>query len=187
MNIVHIGGCNTQAEIKHITELRDAGHDYYVPGDSTFEQTVRRIMDADEIHIWDINREFELGLVFFFSVHALHHKLHWRIKIFDKVKGPYNDLFHKIVRDHAAKRAEFVKSIAIGETVFVPVKAETRLRVDELETVVNIKDGRFKLACDEAKGSCEDCAVEEECQRMKIRLEAAAEKHDNLMEADDGS
>ena len=82
MNIVHIGAGTTRSEIEHITEMRDAGHDYFVPGDSTCEQTVRRIMDADEIHIWDLTREFELGMVYFFSVHALHHKLNWCIKLF---------------------------------------------------------------------------------------------------------
>lgn len=82
MNIVHIGAGTTLAEIKHITALRDAGHDYFVPGDSTHEQTVRRIINADEIHIWDISREFELGLVYFHSVGALHYNLNWRVRLF---------------------------------------------------------------------------------------------------------
>lgn len=85
MNIVFIGEDDTLAAINHVIEHREAGHDVYVPGPGTGEQLVRRIIDADEIHIWDRDMEFELGMVYFFSVHALHYGLGWVIKMFNGV------------------------------------------------------------------------------------------------------
>ncbi len=82
MKIVFIGSDDTLEAIEHIIKHREAGDDVFVPGDSTGEQLVRRIMDADEIHIWDITDEFKLGMVYFFAQHALHHKLRWAIKLF---------------------------------------------------------------------------------------------------------
>ncbi len=178
MNIVHIGRGTTVEEIEHITEQRDAGHDYFVPGDSTYEQLVRRIMDADEIHIWDITKEFELGMIYFFSVEALHHKLHWRIVIFDKKEAPYTAWFEKIQLDHAAAvdhRQQFVESVRVGETVFTPI------HVSDLETVTKIEDAgqlrgpqttftpsvEVKLPCagnDEMRAiPCGECGNQEEC------------------------
>ena len=125
MKIVHIGAGTTEAEIKHISTARIAGHDYFVPGDSTYEQTVRRIQDADEIHIWDMGREFELGMICFYSVHALHYKLRWRVRIFDDRDAPYTAWFRKIQRDQQAAvedRLQFVESVRVGETVFTPAK-----------------------------------------------------------------
>ncbi len=80
MNIVHIGAGTSPEEIAHIVALLRAWHDVFVPGlgGGGYEQLVRRIIDADEIHVWDIGREFELGMVYFYSVH----KLHWRVKLF---------------------------------------------------------------------------------------------------------
>lgn len=121
MKIVHIGAGTTLAEIKHIAEQREAGHDYFVPGDNTYEQTVRRIMDADEIHVFDITREFELGLVYFFSVEALHHKLHWRIRLFDDADGPCLELFHKMQDDYEADvLRRYPDAIIIGKAIFTP-------------------------------------------------------------------
>lgn len=82
MNIVHIGKGTGHEEILHIAGLRADGHDVYVPGERTGEQLVRRIIDADQIHIWDATMVFELGMVYFYSVYALHHKLGWSIKVF---------------------------------------------------------------------------------------------------------
>ena len=53
---------------------------------------MRRICDADEIHIFDI----ELGMV---SVEALHHR---RIKIFDDREAPHMAWFQEIVQDQEA-------------------------------------------------------------------------------------
>lgn len=82
MNIVHIGRGTTPEEIDHIMSLRDAGNDVYVPGDSTGEQLVRRIIGAQEIHVWNADMVFELGMVYFYSVHALHYGTAWAIKVF---------------------------------------------------------------------------------------------------------
>lgn len=84
MKIVFIGSDDTLEAIDHVIEHREAGHDVYVPGPGG-EQLVRRIIDADEIHIWDRDMEFELGMVYFFSVHALHYGLSWAIKMFNGV------------------------------------------------------------------------------------------------------
>ncbi len=80
LKIVHIGRGTTPDEINHIIGLRSYGHDVYIPGDSTHEQLIRRIIDADEIHIFDAGMVFELGMVYFFSVHALHYRLSWVVK-----------------------------------------------------------------------------------------------------------
>lgn len=85
MKIVHIGKGCVPEEINSIVFLREAGHEVYVPGHAvpgTHEQLVRRIIDADEIHIWDAAMVFELGMVYFFSVHALHYGLGWCIRVF---------------------------------------------------------------------------------------------------------
>ena len=77
LKIVHIGKATAGTEVEHIKCQRDAGNEVYVyaPGQNTYEQLMRRIIDADEIHIFAADMPFELGMVYFFSLHALHHKL----------------------------------------------------------------------------------------------------------------
>ncbi len=86
MNIVHIG-TGTKEEAHYILDLRRSGHKVFLPGLANREQLVRRIMDADEIHVWDITREFELGMIYFYSVHALHHSLSWTVRLFGDGRG----------------------------------------------------------------------------------------------------
>lgn len=115
LNIVHIGKGTALAEIDHIVELRTAGHDVYVPGDSTYEQLVRRIIDADEIHIFDTGMVFELGMIYLFSVHAQHYGLGWVIKMFGDPNPA--DKFFTLFTQHArmillpaAENAHFVQA-----------------------------------------------------------------------------
>lgn len=82
MRIVHIGKAVSVQEHNHIISRRDAGHEVYVPGDGTGEQLVRRIIEADEIHVWDASMVFELGMVYFYSVHATQYHLSWMIRVF---------------------------------------------------------------------------------------------------------
>ena len=73
---------------------------------------MRRICDADEIHIFDATREFELGMVCFFSVEALHHR---RIKIFD------DRIWHGSARLSGITRLLFsVKDVVPGTEKIVP-------------------------------------------------------------------
>ena len=76
LKIVHIGKATAGTEVEHIKCQRDAGNEVYVyaPGQNTYEQLMRRIFAAD--------MPFELGMVYFFSLHALHHKLNWKIRVF---------------------------------------------------------------------------------------------------------
>jgi len=84
LKIVHIGKATAGTEVEHIKYQRDAGNEVYVyaPGQNTYEQLMRRIIDADEIHIFAADMPFELGMVYFFSLHALHHKLNWSVRVF---------------------------------------------------------------------------------------------------------
>ena len=173
--IVFIGNTETTDALNHIIKHREAGDEVYLAEPECGEQMVRRIIDADEVHLFHATAEdsFELGMVYFFGVHALHYKLHWTLKIFGGEAEGHLRMFNEI---HA--RPEPVPKLM--DVKFVPVPTLTRsnpVRVSELETVAVIEDGKFKLACDEAKGSCEDCAVEEECQLLKLRLEEAEEKN----------
>jgi hypothetical protein len=83
--IVFVGCGGFGAGVKHIAKLRKAGDDVYIADSSCGEQMVRRIIDADEVHLFEVDRDdaFELGMVYFFTVHALHYKLHWKIKVFN--------------------------------------------------------------------------------------------------------
>ena len=85
--IVFIGCHETPQADEHIQAIRKAGDDLYVAGDGIDcgEPLVRRIIDADEVHLYEVDRDdaFVLGMVYFFAVHALHYKLHWKIKVFN--------------------------------------------------------------------------------------------------------
>jgi len=84
MNIVFIGDAETTAAVEHIGKHRESGDEVYVGEVECGEQMVRRIIDADEVHLFHVTPDdsFELGMVYFFSIHARHYKLHWMIKIF---------------------------------------------------------------------------------------------------------
>lgn len=91
MKIVHIGAGTASEEKFAITALQMVGHEVFVAG-KEYEQLVHRIIDADEIHVWDIDREFELGMVYFYSVHF---KPGWVIKLFGdgRCHGTLSSLF----------------------------------------------------------------------------------------------
>lgn len=161
MNIVHIGAGTTLAEIEHIAGYRDAGHDYYVPGDSTHEQLVRRIPGADEIHVWDISREFELGMVYFFLVHALHYKLNQRVRLFgDALAGGRDSLTPLFAEQH--KECETCDGDGHVARQWVD---------DKYEAVKCGKCGgsgkQFEPPCHSGIGPCGDCGDRAECERLR--------------------
>jgi hypothetical protein len=85
LKIVFIGCSETPQADQHILKHREAGDVVCVADPAHGEQMVRRIIDADEVHLFEVDRDdaFELGMVYFFAVHALHYKLHWKIKVFN--------------------------------------------------------------------------------------------------------
>lgn len=54
LDIVFIGAADTAAEIKHIAELRAAGHDVFVPPMDriNYQDVADKLWSCDEIHIW---------------------------------------------------------------------------------------------------------------------------------------
>lgn len=91
--IVFVGDSMTPEAVKHIHDL--ANDEVYVAEINFGPQLVRRIIDADEIHLFHVNRddEFELGMIYFFSVHALHYRLGWKIKVFGEIDSEYKTMF----------------------------------------------------------------------------------------------
>jgi hypothetical protein len=83
-NILFIGDHELPGAVKHIDALHVAGDIVHVADIDHGEQLVRRIIDADEIHLWHttVDDEFALGMVYFFSIHARHYNLHWTVKVF---------------------------------------------------------------------------------------------------------
>lgn len=150
-NIVHIGKGTTPQEIDAIIALRDAGHDVYVPGDSTGEQLVRRIIYSDEVHIWDASMVFELGIVYFFSVHALHYRLSWLVKVFcDPGRG--NTLL----------------------PLFTQSAAEPGLDVGEKPILLDLvePEPEFVPPCHSGIGPCNECTKRELCEQERAEHKA---------------
>ena len=133
LKIVHIGKGTTPDEINHIIGLRSYGHSVYVPGNSTHEQLIRRIMDAGMV--------FELGMVYFYSVYALHHRLHWVVKW--HCDGSALPVFMPppCENDPAEIETQY-KALGVPKPEFVPVPCHS--------------DGA---------GPCDECADTEDCNR----------------------
>lgn len=147
MKIVHIGKAVSVQEHNHIISRREAGHEVYVPGDSTGEQLVRRIIDADEIHIWDASMVFELGMVYFYSVHATHYRLSWVIRIFCE-PDPELPVFQQ----------QFNRGLDAGERpiLFGPES-----------DAIFLKTRVFVPPCGSGVGPCSECADTEKCDRLR--------------------
>lgn len=93
MQIVFIGAADTEAEAKHIEELRAEGHSVYVPSlySIEYETAGQRIVVADEIHIWlspglvtGAAMSFYLGMAYMFEWSQLSEPLSYDVKVFNE-------------------------------------------------------------------------------------------------------
>ena len=161
MKIVFIGDTVTTAADEHIAKCCKQGHEVYVPIVNAGEQLVRRIIDADEIHLFHVTPDdaFELGMVFFFTVHALHYRLHWEVKVF----GGNEDQLRMFTQHEPDPDAV---SILDGKPILMPIEivpkfvpAIVRQKVIEEKPscAVQGKGCKSVPACHDVIGECSEC------------------------------
>ena len=167
--IVFIGDAETPDAQEHIDACRKAGDDLFVADIVLGEQLVRRIIDADEIHLWHVDEQeaFELGMVYFYGVHAVHYKLHWKIMVFG-VGCHLTNMFQ-----------DFVPALDAGERlvldpILLPPSPMMEPTPDDKLVLPPVKlngEGKFELICDgDIDIECEDCKAGARCDWLREKM-----------------